>query len=186
MVGPVVTEVELVGAPPEGQPEQLVPEADPEDGDPVNGAGSPGPLERNTPWGSMASTSLAEVDAGTMVKVASSLNWRTMVSFTPKSNTTTRAGPWPRVMGSPIVTSLTRSRPVVEGAWAAARMSACSPVVPIAHGSAPASRTWRVSRRVSTPVMAGTPRRTKKSSNPSSDRQLLPTETRSRVTTPLQ
>jgi hypothetical protein len=56
----------------------------------------------------------------------------------------------------------------------------------MAQPIAPSSRRWRVSRRVSTPVIAGTPWRTRKDSNPSVERQLLGSATRSRTTTPSQ
>jgi hypothetical protein len=62
---------------------------------PGRAAGSPGPLERNTPSGSRASTSEAEVPAGTTVTVPSAASWRTMVAFTPKSKATMRNGPSP-------------------------------------------------------------------------------------------
>ena len=62
---------------------------------PGRAAGSPGPLERNTPSGSSARTSEAEVAAGTTVTVACAASWRTMVAFTPKSKATMRNGPSP-------------------------------------------------------------------------------------------
>ena len=60
-------------------------------------------------------------------------------------------------LGSVVVTPDTRSRPSVPTADAAAARSSASGAVPNAQGTAPASRTWRARRRVSTPVMAGTP-----------------------------
>jgi len=45
-------------------------------------AGSPGPLERKTPSGSISSTSPAGVAAGTTVTVPSAESWRTIVAFT--------------------------------------------------------------------------------------------------------
>ena len=72
VVGTVVTELELVGVRAEREAEDLVPDADPEQrnladqashllGRADDGAGSPGPFERNTPSGSRASTSAAGV-----------------------------------------------------------------------------------------------------------------------------
>ena len=58
------------------------------------------------------------------------------------------------------MTPETRSIPSVPTADAAAARSSASGAVPKAQGTAPAWRTWRASRRVSTPVKAGTPWRT--------------------------
>ena len=52
---------------------------------PGRAAGSPGPLERNTPSGSSASTSSAAVPAGTTVTLPSVVSNWTMVVLTPKS-----------------------------------------------------------------------------------------------------
>ena len=60
-------------------------------------------------------------------------------------------------LGSVAVTPDTRSIPSVPTADAAAARSSSSGAVPNAEGTAPASRTWRVRRRVSTPVSVGTP-----------------------------
>ena len=52
----------------------------------VQGAGSPGPLERKTPSGFMASTSSTGVCAGTTVtRMPRSTSMRRMLVFTPKS-----------------------------------------------------------------------------------------------------
>ncbi len=60
---------------------------------PGRAAGSPGPLERNTPSGSSASTSSAAVPAGTTVTVPSVVSSCTMVVLTPKSYATIRRPP---------------------------------------------------------------------------------------------
>ena len=130
---------------------------------PGSAAGSPGPLERKTPSGSSARTSSAVVAAGTTVTVPSVVSRSTMVAFTPKSKATTRRplvapAPVPGwTLGSVAVTPDTRSIPSVPAADAAAARSSASGAVPNAQGTAPASRTCRVRRRVSTPVRAGTP-----------------------------
>jgi len=78
MIAAVVAELELVGFAAEGEADELMAEADAEDGraageaaDVVlgirDGLGSPGPLERKTPSGLRARTSSAEVCAGTTV-----------------------------------------------------------------------------------------------------------------------
>ena len=78
VVGAAVAELELERAPAQGQGEQLVAEADAEDGhlaeEPrtvlttyVTAAGSPGPFERKTPSGCELSTSRALVRAGSTV-----------------------------------------------------------------------------------------------------------------------
>ena len=59
----------------------------------------------------------------------------------------------------------------MPAAAAAAARNSASLAVPKAQGTAPASRTWRASRRVSTPVSAGTPWRTRKGSSASVERQ---------------
>ena len=61
-----------------------------------------------------------------------------------------------------------------------------SGAVPKAQGTAPARRRWRVRRRVSTPVMAGTPWRARKASRPSVDLQFEGSVVRSRTTIPRQ
>ena len=84
VVAAVVAERQLVGGAAEGRGQELVAEADAEDrhlaeqaADGLGrawstAAGSPGPLERNTPSGSRASTSSAVVQAGTTSTVAES------------------------------------------------------------------------------------------------------------------
>ena len=153
---------------------------------PLSAAGSPGPLERKTPSGSRARTSAAVVPAGTTVTRPSAASRRTMVALTPKSNATIRSGPSPYVDVVVAVTPETRSRPSVVGAAAAAARSSASGAVPKAQGMAPTRRRWRVSRRVSTPVMAAKPWRTRKASSPSVDLQFEGTAVRSRTTTPSQ
>ena len=51
----------------------------------VTAAGSAGPFERNTPSGCIASTSSADVFAGTTVTRAHAASERRMFVFTPKS-----------------------------------------------------------------------------------------------------
>jgi hypothetical protein len=78
---------------------------------------------------------------------------------------------------------------VVDDVWfsaAAASFRVLSSAVPKAHGMEPASRRWRVRRRVSTPVMAGTPWRARKEHRSSDERQLLGRRERSRTITPRQ
>ena len=97
VVPAVVAERELHRGAAEGAAEQLVAEADPEDRHLRRAApqsrrwrraprpGSPGPLDRNTPAGSRASTSAAGVDAGT---TSTSTHWprcRRIVRLMPKS-----------------------------------------------------------------------------------------------------
>lgn len=76
MIGAVMAELQLVGLAAERKTAELVTQADSENGHsagkPANifnsvggGFGSPGPFERKTPSGFMASTSSAEVCAGT-------------------------------------------------------------------------------------------------------------------------
>ena len=72
-----------------------------------------------------------------------------------------------------MVTSATRSTPSVPGSAIAAAFSAVSSAVPKAPGMAPASRMWRVRRRVSMPAMPATPWRRRKPSRSPSLRQLL-------------
>ena len=88
--------------------------------------------------------------------------------------------------GAATVTPETRSSPSVPAAPAAAARSSASLAVPKAQGTAPASRTCRATRRVSTPVSAGTPWRTRKGSSASVERQLDGTSARSHTTTPRQ
>ena len=115
-----------------------------------------------------------------------------MVAFTPKSKATTRrplVAPVPApgwTLGSVAVTPDTRSIPSVPAAAAAAARSSASGAVPNAQGTAPASRTCRVSRRVSTPVRAGTPCRRRKGSRASVERQLDGSPARSQTTIPRQ
>ena len=79
----------------------------------------------------------------------------------PKSYATMRRSPPPgrgaTVYGSAQVTVATRSTPSVPGSATAAALRATSSPAPNAPGIAPASRMWRVRRRVSTPAMPGTP-----------------------------
>ena len=89
-------------------------------------------------------------------------------------------------LGSAVVTPDTRSMPSVPTAAAAAARSSASGAVPNAQGTAPASRTCRARRRVSTPVMAGTPWRRRNGSRPSVARQLDGSAARSHTTTPRQ
>ncbi len=89
-------------------------------------------------------------------------------------------------LGSVAVTPDTRSMPSVPRAAAAATRSSASGAVPNAHGTAPARRTWRARRRVSTPVRAGTPWRRRKGSRPSVARQLDGSSARSHTTIPRQ
>ncbi len=91
-----------------------------------------------------------------------------------------------RAYGAATVTPETRSIPSVPVAPAAAARSSASLAVPKAHGTAPASRTWRATRRVSTPVSAGTPCRARKGSSASVERQLEGSSARSHTTTPRQ
>jgi hypothetical protein len=90
------------------------------------------------------------------------------------------------VYGSSQVTVATRSTPSVPGSATAAAFSVTSSAVPKAPGIEPASRMWRVSRRVSTAAMPGTPWRRRKASRSPSDRQLLRRRANSRTTNPLQ
>ncbi len=149
-------------------------------------AGSPGPLDKKIPSGSIPSTWSAGVDAGTTVTVANTPNWRNMASLMPKSYATTRYGPLPRVKVASVVTADTRSWWSVPGAPAAAARSSDSPAVPNEHGMAPWSRKWRVSRRVSMPAIPGTEKRTRNSSSDAVDRQLLGRSVRSRTMSPRQ
>ena len=72
--------------------------------------------------------------------------------------------------------------------WAAlaASFSTVSSAVPKAQGMAPASRMWRVRRRVSTPAMPGRRWRTRKEPRSWFALQLLGRRARSRTTTPVQ
>ena len=122
-------------------------------------AGSPGPFERNTPSGSARQHLGGRGGRGHDLDVAS-----------PDEVAQDRAldaevvGDDPAVgavaddvYGSAHVTVATRSTPSVPGSAAAAALSVASSAVPNAPGIAPASRMWRVSRRVSMPAMPGTP-----------------------------
>ena len=84
------------------------------------------------------------------------------------------------------MTPATRSTPSVPGSASAASFNVRSSADPKAHGIDPASRMWRVRRRVSTPVMAGTPWRVSQLPRSSAARQLLGRLARSRTTTPRQ
>ena len=154
----------------------------------ARGPGSPGPLERNTPSGSMARTSNADVDAGTIVTSPSPARCRMMVALMPKSKATMRRPPpvEATVVGASHVTVDTRSRPSVPGSTVAAAASVARSAVPKAPGMAPASRRWRVRRRVSIPAIPGTPWVRSSPSRSSSARQLLRRLARSRTTTPRQ
>ena len=85
-----------------------------------------------------------------------------------------------------LVTPETRSMPSVPTAAAAAARSSASGAVPNAHGTAPAWRTCRARRRVSTPVRAGMPCRRRKGSRASVARQFDGSSARSHTTTPRQ
>ena len=90
----------------------------------------------------------------------------------PVSIATTRGPslPWPSRTGSLGVTSRARSRPVIgASAWTRSRASG-SGVAPgkMPPRIAPASRMWRTSARVSTPVMPGMPQSRSQSSQPPS------------------
>ena len=95
VVAPVVAERHLHRVGTDRPRQQLVAEADPEDGHlPEQGgdrldlrashiAGSPGPLLRKTPSGASARMSAAEVAAGTTSTVPSRARWRPMLRFIP-------------------------------------------------------------------------------------------------------
>ena len=96
MVAAVVAEGQFVGRSAEGLGEDLVAQAYAEHGQlpssaptvsvaPTTAAGSPGPLERNTPSGAISMTSAAGVLAGTTVTVAIRARLRRMLRFIPKS-----------------------------------------------------------------------------------------------------
>ena len=68
------------------------------------------------------------------------------------------------------VTSRARSRPIIEGSAAISSRASSSAIDPgnTPPSMAPASRMWRTSARVSTPVMPGTPQSSSQSSQPRS------------------
>ena len=85
-----------------------------------------------------------------------------------------------------VVTVATRSTPSVPGSLLAASFRVRSSAVPNAHGIEPASRMWRVRRRVSTAEIPGTPWLVSQLPRSSAARQLLGRRARSRTTTPRQ
>ena len=188
VVAAVVAEGQLVRCrPPRARGQQLVAEADAEDRHlgraarrwrrrrTATAAGSPGPLDRNTPSGSRASTSAAGVDGRHHLdRGRARPSWRRIVALIAE------------VVGDDPAAA--RRRPcrarrgdlgdevdaVGAGLGERGRLAAsASSAVPNAPGMAPASRRWRVRRRVSTPAMPGTPWRRRKASRSPSLRQLL-------------
>ena len=90
----------------------------------------------------------------------------------PVSSATIR-GPEPSpgmTRGSRGVTSRARSRPVIGGSAAISARASSSPMAPgkTPPSIAPASRMWRTSARVSTPVIPATPSAASHSSQPAS------------------
>ena len=97
---------------------------------------------------------------------------RTIELLIPVSSAT-RRGPEPSprtTCGSAIVTSRARSRPAIGGSAAISARASSSPMAAgkMPPSIAPASRMWRTSARVSTPVMPGTPQSSSQSSQPRS------------------
>ena len=120
-----------------------------------------------------SSTSSAGVVHGSSSSVAPRVTkLRTIEALMPVSSATMR-GPEPSpacTCGRSGVTARARSRPVIGGSAAISSRASGSLVAAgkIPPGIAPASRMWRTSARVSTPVMAGTPRSRSQSSQPPS------------------
>ncbi len=85
-----------------------------------------------------------------------------------------------------MVTSATRSTPSVPGSSRAASLRVTSSAVPKAPAMAPASRMWRVRRRVSMPVIPGTPDALSHESRSRLDRQFDGRSVMSRTITPRQ
>ena len=180
-----VAERHLVGASAEREPQQLVPQADPEDRDLAEqvatrprrrtavAAGSPGPFERNTPSKPPAAISAAGVCAGkTVVSMPWAASSRRMFRFMPRSTAATRrTGPWTCRAGptssAASYGSAVRDRPREVGARHPRRCRARGRRARPARGrrsrsrraSRPASRMRRVSARVSIPSIPITPRR---------------------------
>ena len=90
--------------------------------------------------------------------------------------------------------SIPNEKNKTEGYWAAVGVDpatgqpilTCDWIDRLAHGMAPASRMWRVRRRVSTPAMPGTPWRVSQVPRSSTARQLDGRRASSRTTTPRQ
>ena len=156
---------------------------------PATAAGSPGPFERNTPSGSRARTSAAGVDAGTTSTwQPAPTRWRRIVRLIPKSYATTRNG----ASSSPDGVGLGGGDRRRRGRC---RRSSARPRPPRAprprrcrtrRAARRSSRRWRVRRRVSIPVMPGTPCSTQQVVEDRSARQLLGRRARSRTITPEQ
>ena len=94
VIATVVAERELHGARPERPAQQLVAEADPEDGDIADQSGDlvggvlddrrvTGPVRQEHPVGPRANTSAAGVEAGTTSTLPSRASWRTIVLLIP-------------------------------------------------------------------------------------------------------
>ena len=199
MVAAVVAERQLVGRAAEGGGQQLVAEADAEHrhlaeqaADGLDGVADRGRDHRGRSTGTRRraggpAPSAAVVDAGTTSTVAMLAELgqdrpldAEVVGHDPAGTVADGVG-----LGAGDQRRPGRV-PSVPGSSAAACLSVASSAVPNAPGMAPASRRWRVRRRVSMPAMPGTPWRRRKASRSASLRQLLRRRARSRTMTPRQ
>ena len=181
VVAAVVAEGQLERGPAQGVAQQLVAEADAEHRDPAQqvgdvgewsatGAGSPGPLDRNTPSGWRASTSAAEVDAGhnlDVAEVGELVQDRGLDPEVEGDDAPARrcAGDEVRLGGG----DLARRSRAVGSRPPPPRPARSSLAVAGAEGGGHGAvrRRWRVSRRVSMPAMPGSLMSGRKSSSDS-------------------
>ena len=151
-------------------------------------AGSPGPLEKNSPSAPVATTSSIEAVAGsTCTSMPRSLIIRGVLDLMPRSTAATvnRLSPTAgTTYASRVDTASLRLDPCISAdprtRWS--RASGSVSVVEIPTRIAPRSRRWRVSARVSTPAMPTTPCSRSESSSVRWERQLLGTRAGSRTT----
>ena len=163
-------------------------------------AGSPGPLEKNSPSGSTASTSSSVAVAGsTCTSIPRSAIIRGVFALIPRSSAATVNRGFPAVAlplvelvettagttyASVVETSPASSAPVIsaEASTRCSRSSLSAVSVEIPTRIAPRSRRWRVSARVSTPLIPTTPWARSSSSSERTERQLDGTRAGSRTT----
>ena len=160
----------------------------------VVAAGSPGPLEKNSPSGDTASTSSSVAVAGsTWVSMPRSAIIRGVFALIPRSSAATvnRADPLVEPVetaattyGSAVETSPDRLAPAIgpESRTRASSASGSLSVVEMPTRIAPRSRRWRVRARVSMPEMPTTPWSRSAESSERCERQLDGTRAGSRTT----
>ncbi len=154
----------------------------------VVAAGSPGPLEKNSPSGETASTSSSvEVAGRTWVSIPRAAIMRGVFALIPRSSAATvkRLSPAAgTTYGSAVETSSDRLAPAIspDSSTRASSASASVSVVEMPTRIAPRSRRCRVRARVSIPEMPTTPCSRSAESSERRERQLDGTRAGSRTT----